>query len=335
MSTSLRVRDAAVFMLLLPTFLILASGCRPASSTKDSEPGPPAAPVEIDAERLPPLGEDMLSLLGGDLLIAAPEGWRPAPRTDSHSIRFYNPSGRQGYPLILVTWEETSLAEKLTEENALDLAESFVQSEGAEVATIIGDNNVALLWKENQGTDSKRPGAVVERMVAAVIAQEQLYRLEYRNWQDEVANEQYSDREFLLAVADGMQFPLEPQSDEPTGDSDTQEPGTDSEEANVTDPPEEVEPGETTGTPPTEPDETEPEPTEPEPTEPEATEPEPTEPEATEPEPTEPEPTEPEPTEPEPTEPEPTEPEATETPDEDDDDVGTDLDSILDRLNRP
>jgi hypothetical protein len=247
MPTPFHTRDAVVSLLVFTTCWVFASGCRP-SSKKDSGQGTSAAPVEIDVGQLPPLDDDMPPQEGGALLLAPPEGWNIASKTKSRSIRFYDPSGRQGYPLILIDWDETTLAEKLTEENVRELAESFAQSEGTEIFSVIGDNNVALLWKENQGTDPKRPGALVERMVAVVIAQGQLYRLEYRNWQDELANEKHSDRELLLAVVEGIRFPLEPQPEEPvdeTSDSDVEDSGT--EEPNTAPLAEDEEPEETPG----------------------------------------------------------------------------------------
>lgn len=172
---------------------------------KPQETAPPGSSIrQIDVATLPALGQYEPPLDGGRIEIAAPAGWRVAPRYGDYVIRFQADAGQQ-YPMILVTAEDFA-GQELTLDTVGDFARQAAPSGAKPIA--IGNRLGALYLKHGKASGSI--DQILERLLWTGVLSGRRYTLELRTRQGEIP--QYENA--LLAVAAGVR-PLG--SSEPAG----------------------------------------------------------------------------------------------------------------------
>ncbi len=207
------------YLILLT--LLASLGCgKDQAAAPPSDRDPKAVPIRtatIDVDQLPPLDATMPPVDDGRLLIAPPQGWGRAPRSENYLVQFYlDPSRQARLPRIVVhvePWEHESIS-TVNSDNVLPFAELVKQQINPEtlaepvLALMIGQRacaryvvRAAINFRSSDGTSSQR--VTIERQVLETVVNNRRYTLDLQVHPGTIVR--YRDHAY--AVLAGMQFP--------------------------------------------------------------------------------------------------------------------------------
>lgn len=132
--------------LLAAALLLVAAGCGSKTAKKKAKKaaGDAPAPVVVE-EKLPAINADSaLTVDGGRLMVASPQGWARGPRSKDYLVR-YTPAAQKTYPSITVTSADPPAG--FTEVTPATHAD-FVQAIAAGLAETFAEDGKSTLVKQ-------------------------------------------------------------------------------------------------------------------------------------------------------------------------------------------
>ncbi len=173
--------------------------------------GPAKAPVSKESktlrvDELPELGEPMVPLDDGRIVIAPPAGWHIPPRESKWIVRFKS-SLKLSYPTIMLTAEDYEDVFNVSRSNVDEFAEqvsALLQQD--EKTARLADEITPVVVKRFVGITYRRRAKVkkkiIERVFVETVVAGRKYTLELRT--SKGTHDRF--RRYLYAVAGGIQF---------------------------------------------------------------------------------------------------------------------------------